>query len=67
MNDKNKKGFHLHKYKDVIEYNEMRIKGNEIPFIAYEKCVYCDKKRRYVEGWIDVADVMNEFQKEIRK
>lgn len=64
---KRKSGFHLHKYNDVIEYNEWAIKDNSIPFIAYEKCIYCDIKRRFVTGWVDVADVMNEVKKEIKK
>jgi len=51
--------FHLHKYKDVIEYNELSIEGNEVPFIAYEKCIKCDKKRKFVTGWIDIADLLS--------
>lgn len=65
--DVNFLGFHLHKYQDVIEYKETAIKDNEIPFIAYEKCIYCDRKRKCVQGWIDVADVMKDVMKEIRK
>ena len=58
--------FHLHKYKDVIEYNEMAMEGNEIPFIAYEKCVRCPKKRRFVTGWIDITDVLKKGEKNER-
>jgi hypothetical protein len=56
--------FHLHKYKDVIEYNEMAMKGSEIPFIAYEKCILCDKKRKFVQGWIDISEALKKKEKE---
>jgi hypothetical protein len=56
---------HIHKYKDVIEYNELAIEGTEVPFIAYEKCIRCDKKRKFVQGWIDVADALKQQKKEI--
>ena len=54
---------HIHKYKDVLEYNEMAMKGNDVPFIAYEKCIKCDKKRKFVKGWIDVTDAIKKKEK----
>ena len=58
--------FHLHKYKDVLEYNELAIEGTEVPFIAYEKCIICDKKRKFVQGWIDVTDIIKKGEKDDR-
>lgn len=58
---------HLHKWKDVLEYNEMQMKDGQIPFIAYDVCVKCDLKRRFVTGWIDITAERKELQNECKR
>ena len=50
----------------MLEYNELAIEGTEVPFIAYEKCIICDKKRKFVQGWIDVTDIIKKGEKDDR-
>jgi hypothetical protein len=44
--------FGLHFYRDRILLDQFRITDGQIPFLAYEKCIFCDTKRNCVNGWV---------------